>query len=214
MQNKPNTTMKRRNSLKDTAATAALTGTSGLMASDKISDTDRLFANLMNRLKFIIVALAIITILGGCTNTRYMTDPMSRGRQRDMRKHRIGNNVGEVFINFFSFILSEAIDSEYEMTKSERAFKKISIVNESNDSLFVNMVTDIVWKESGYCDIMGIALPPKAKQRMLVPYPAAYNVYFKTPFTEEENLEIRTDSKHRRFILRPGMTDWLKENGN
>ena len=165
----------------------------------------------MNSLKFTSLVLAVLICFGGCTNTRYMTDPLSRGRQRDMRKHRIGNNVGEVFLNFFSFILSEAIDSEYEMSKSERAFKKITIVNESPDSLFVNMVTDIVWKESGYCDIMGIALPPKAKQRMLVPYPAAYNVYFKTPYSEEENIEIRTDNKHRRFVLRPGMTDWLQE---
>jgi hypothetical protein len=168
----------------------------------------------MNRLKITSLALAILIIFGGCTNTRYMTDPLSRGRQRDMKKHRIGNNVGEVFLNFFILILSEAIDSEYEMAKSERAFKKISIVNESTDTLFVNMVTDVVWKESGYCDIMGIVLPPKAKQRMLVPYPAAYNIFFQTPYTEEEKLEIRTDNKHRRFILRPGMTDWLKEKGN
>jgi hypothetical protein len=168
----------------------------------------------MNRLKIISLVLAAIIIFGGCTNTRYLTDPTSRGRQRDMKKHRIGNNVGEVFLNFFSFILSEAIDSEYEITKSERAFKKISIVNESTDTLFVNMVTDVVWKESGYCDIMGIVLPPKAKQRMLVPYPAAYNIFFQTPYTEEEKLEIRTDNKHRRFVLRAGMTNWLKENEN
>ena len=156
--------------------------------------------------------LAVLIIFGGCTNTRYLTDPMSRGRQRDMNKHRIGNNVGEVFLNFFSFILSEAIDAEYEMKKSDRAFKKISIVNESSDSLFVNMVTDIVWKESGYCDIMGIVLPPKTRQKLLTPYPAAYNVYFRSPFTEEEKLEIRTDSKHRKFRLREGMTNWLQEN--
>lgn len=155
--------------------------------------------------------LAVLIILGGCTNTRYMTDPMSRGRQRDMKKHRVNNNVGEAFRNFFNMILSEAIDTEYEMTKSDRAFKRISIVNESTDTLFVNMVTDIVWQESGYCDIMGVVLPPGEKQKMLVPYPAAYNVYFKTPYSEEENIEIRTDNKHRRFVLRSGMTDWLQE---
>jgi len=165
----------------------------------------------MNRLKLISLVLAAITIFGGCTNTRYMTDPMSRGRQHDMKKHRVNNNIGEVILNIFVIIITEAFDAEYEMPTSDRAFKKISIINASTDSLFVNMVTDVVWKESGYCDIMGIVLPPKAKQRMLVPYPAAYNIFFQTPYTEEEKLEIRTDSKYKRFVLRPGMTNWLNE---
>ncbi len=159
----------------------------------------------------IILVLAAIICLGGCTNTRYLTDSKSIGRQIDMRKHRSGTNIGVVLLNVFSLVISEALDSEYEMSKSERAFKKIKIVNESTDSLYVNMVTDILWKESGYCDIMGIALPPGAKQKLLVPYPAAYNVYFRTPFTEEEKIEVRTDNKHRRIILRPGMTNWLME---
>lgn len=68
------------------------------------------------------------------------------------------------------------------------------------------MVTDVLWKDDEYCDIMGIALPPGANQKLLVPYPAAYNVYFKTPSSEEEKLEIRTDSKLRIITFEPGMT--------
>jgi hypothetical protein len=52
---------------------------------------------------------------------------------------------------------------------------------------------------------MGIQLPAGARQKILVPYPAAYNVYFKAPGSEEEKLEIRTDSKTRVFKLQPGM---------
>jgi len=165
----------------------------------------------MNSLKFTSLVLAVLICFGGCTSTRYMTDPMSRGRQHDMRKNRTGVNIGDICLNFVNLIIAEALDNEPTYVQSGRAFKHITIVNESSDSLFVNMVTDVVWKESGYCDIMGIALPPKAKQRMLTPYPAAYNVYFKTPYSEEENIEIRTDNKHRRFVLRAGMTDWLQE---
>lgn len=165
----------------------------------------------MKRFKSTTLALAALICLASCTSTRYLTDSMSRGRQLDMKKHRAGNNVGLVFENIFNLILAEAIDAEYEMTQSDRAFKRIAIINESPDSLIINMVTDVVWKESGYCDIMGIVLPPGAKQKLLAPYPAAYNVYFRTPFTEEEKLEIRTDSHHRRFGLRPGMTDWVNE---
>lgn len=168
----------------------------------------------MNRLKLISLALAAIIIFGGCTSTRYLTDSKSIDRQHDMRANRSGVNVVDVFANIANLFISGALNTDFEISQTERSFKRITIINESTDSLFVNMVTDIVWKESGYCDIMGIVLPAGAHQKLLVPYPAAYNVYFRTPFTEEENLEIRTDNKHRRFVLRPGMTDWMKENGN
>jgi hypothetical protein len=165
----------------------------------------------MNRLKTITLVLAAIICFGGCTSTRYLTDSKTIDRQHDMRANRSGVNVGDVFINIVNLFISGALNTGFEVSQSERAFKRITIVNESTDSLFVNMVTDVVWKESGYCDIMGIALPPGASQKLLTPYPAAYNVYFRTPFTEEQKLEIRTDSNHRRFVLRPGMTDWVKE---
>jgi hypothetical protein len=165
----------------------------------------------MNRLKTITLVLAAIICFGGCTSTRYLTDSKTIDRQHDMRANRSGVNIGDVFINIANLFISGALNTGFEVSQSERAFKRITIVNESPDSLFVNMVTDVVWKESGYCDIMGIALPPGASQKLLVPYPAAYNVYFRTPFTEEEKLEIRTDSNHRRFVLRAGMTDWVKE---
>jgi len=168
----------------------------------------------MNRLKTITLVLAAIICFGGCTSTRYLTDSKSVDRQRDMRANRSGKNVGDVFVNIANMFISGALNTDFEVSQRERAFKRITIVNESPDSLFVNMVTDIVWKESGYCDIMGIALPAGARQKLLVPYPAAYNIFFQTPYTEEEKLEIRTDNKHRRFVLRPGMTNWVKEKEN
>lgn len=156
--------------------------------------------------------MAATLIWGSCTNTRYLTDSESIGRQKDMQKHRTGVNTGDVLISFVNLFISGALDTEYEISQSERAFKRITIVNKSADSLFVNMVTDIVWKETGYCDIVGIELPPGAKQKLIAPYPAAYNVYFRTPESEEEILEIRTDNKHKRFKLRAGMTKWLQED--
>lgn len=143
----------------------------------------------------------------GCTNTRYLTDQVSIERQHDMKRHRTGGNVGDVFLNIANFFIAATLNSGYEVYSSERTFKRITVFNESTDTLNVNMVTDIVWKETGYCDIMGIVLPPATRQKLLVPYPAAYNVYFKTPFTEEEKLEIRTDSKLRIVKLKPGMTN-------
>ncbi|MDP3916559.1 MAG: hypothetical protein Q8R96_22770 [Bacteroidota bacterium] len=131
---------------------------------------------------------------------------MSIGRQHDMRKHRTERNLGDVYKYFVYSCISWASDSESSFRPRERNFKLITLRNESTDTLFVNMVTDVVWKEAGYCDVMGIVLPPAAKQKLLLPYPAAYNIYFQTPFTEEEKLEVRTDSKLRRIRLRAGMT--------
>lgn len=168
----------------------------------------------MSKTKIILLVLTAIIFCGGCTNTRYLTDPTSIERQRDMRSHRVGKNIGEGCLNISFFILAEVLNSEFNPVESERTFKRISVINQSADSLFVNMVTDIVWKENGYCDIMGIVLPPGARQKLLVPYPAAYNVYFQSPFTEEEKIEVRTDSKLRQIKLRTGMTqiDSLKTN--
>ena len=153
------------------------------------------------------MVLAVILCCGGCTSTRYLTDSGSIDRQHDMRKNRVGKNIGEGCLNMTFFILAAVVNSEFEPLESERTFKRISVKNESTDTLFVNMVTDVVWKETGYCDIMGIALPSGARQKLLVPYPAAYNVYFRTSSSEEEKLEIRTDNnKQKNIILKPGMT--------
>lgn len=160
----------------------------------------------MNPKILILLVLAVILCCGGCTSTRYLTDSGSIDRQHDMRAHRAGVNVGDAFLNVINLILAGTLNSEFEVTQSDRAFKRIKIVNESSDSLFVNMVTDIVWKETGYCDIMGIALPSGARQKLLVPYPAAYNVYFRTSSSEEEKMEIRTNNKQKNIRLKPGMT--------
>jgi hypothetical protein len=160
----------------------------------------------MTRKNTILLLLVATIFCSGCTNTRYLTDQKSIERQHDMRTHRTGGNVGDVCINFANLFIAAVLNTPYEVYSRERSFKRIAIVNQSADSLVVNMVTDIVWKEDGYCDIMGIALPPGARQKLLVPYPAAYNVYFRTPYMEEEKLEVRTDTKLRRINLKSGMT--------
>lgn len=156
--------------------------------------------------KIIARTIIVLFICGSCTSTRYLTDETSIKRQREMKANRTGGNIGDVLVNFANLFISASLNSSYEVYSSDRAFKRITIANESADSLYVNMVTDIIWKESGYCDIMGIVLPPGARQKLLAPFPAAYNVFFRTPDAEEEKLEIRTDGKFRVIRLKPGMT--------
>jgi len=160
----------------------------------------------MNRNVMIYLVLAAIAFCGGCTSTKYLTDSQSIERQKDMRKNRTGVNIGDALINVAATVISGALDAPYEVSQSKRAFKRITIENASADTMFVNMVTDVEWKASGYCDIMGIVLPPKASQKLLTPFPAAYNVYFRTPFTEEEKIEFQNDQKIRRLVLHEKMT--------
>ena len=98
----------------------------------------------MKRYKLIVLFLTAILILSGCTNTRYLTDAASIDRQHDMRANRTGGNVDDVGINFANLFLAAIFNTQYEVQSRDRNFKRISIVNQSADSLFVNMVTDIV----------------------------------------------------------------------
>lgn len=153
-----------------------------------------------------LLVLAAALVFSGCTGTRYVTDQATIKRQHEMRGKRTGGNVGDVLVNFGNFFLSALLNADYEVYSSERSYKRITVTNESTDSLYVNMVTDIKWNDNDYCDIMGIALPAGARQKVLVPYPAAYNVYFRKPGSEEEKIEVRTDGKARIVRLKPGMT--------
>lgn len=160
----------------------------------------------MKSLKLYALVLAAALAFGGCTSTRYVTDQATIKRQHEMRGKRTGGNVGDVLVNFGNFFLSAMLNTDYEVYSSERFYKRITVSNESNDSLYVNMVTDIKWNDSEFCDILGIALPAGARQKVLAPFPAAYNVYFRKPGAGEEKIEVRTDGKARIVRLKPGMT--------
>lgn len=160
----------------------------------------------MVRIKILIWVLVAAFILGGCTSTQYITDKDSIKRQQKMKMHRVGVGAGTVCLNLLNIFVAAILNSEYVPVESEQTYKNFRIGNLANDSLVVNMVTDIILNDSIYCDVLGIVLPPGKHQRLLLPYPAAYNIYFKVRGTEEEKVEIRTDDNLRRLNLKPGMT--------
>jgi uncharacterized protein YceK len=89
------------------------------------------------RKKAILLVLTAIICFGGCTNTRYLTDTTSKHRQREMKAQRAGVNAGDVCLNLANMFIAAILNSEFEPVRSERTFKKISIYNQSNDSLLV-----------------------------------------------------------------------------
>ena len=156
--------------------------------------------------KSVLIFLAAIILSSGCTSTRYITDKRSRETQLSLQRRRTGRNAGLVVINFLKIIITSACDEVYEAERQERQYKRFKVWNSSADTLYVNMVTDITLKDQQYCDVMGLVLPPAKKQRLLLPYPAAYNVYFRSAWSDEEKIEIRTDSYLKKIYLSPGLT--------
>jgi hypothetical protein len=157
----------------------------------------------MNHGSKILIIWTVIGLSGGCASTKYITDHNSIYLQHQMHVHRSGVKTGDILLNTANFIMSVTLGTEFEITASERAFKHIVIGNESVDTMTVNMVTDIEWEDSVYCDIMGIVLPPKAQQKLLVPYPAAYHIFYCTPYRSEDSLLIQTNDKKKQYNLIP-----------
>lgn len=90
---------------------------------------------------------------------------------------------------------------------SEQEFKKINLINPTNDTLYVNMLTDVYWDKENYCDFMDIRIPAKKNCKVLVPVNANYNLYFSnTPeSTDDEMLKVFT-SDIKKVSLSPGIT--------
>jgi hypothetical protein len=78
----------------------------------------------------------------------------------------------------------------------------MKLVNESRDTLFVNMLTDWQWKDSTYFDIREIVMPPQKSLKVIVPIGISYNVFFRNEYKapDDEKLEINT-LKTRRVKL-------------
>jgi hypothetical protein len=153
------------------------------------------------RISFFIVFI----VFSSCTTSAYITDEQSIERQKEMRRYRTGLNFSEAGILFASAI-GEAFTGVSVYSEPSHSFRKMVLVNAAKDTLFVNMVTDWIWKDSIYCDIRDIVLPPLLSAKVVVPIGAAYNIFFRTDFNapDDEKIEINT-SQVARVKLKPGM---------
>lgn len=157
-------------------------------------------------MKKILLPLITAIILLGCNTSRQITDPESYELQKEIRRSRTGLNFAEAGLYFGSAVLSAATGVDIGTEASNKRFRKMLIENSSTDTLIVNMVTDIQWKEDQYCDIRGIVIPPLEEVKVIAPIETNYNVYFRRSFAEEDELiEINTSGK-RKLKLMPGMT--------
>ena len=152
----------------------------------------------------IYVLLISTSILLSCSVSGYITDQQSIERQKKMHSYRTGINIGEGSLLVASSIAAVFTGVNIYPDPQNQSFKKMMLINESKDTLFVNMVTDWLWKDSSYCDIREIVMPPLKSARVIVPMGVAYNVFFRNDFNapDDEKVEINT-SEIRRLKLKP-----------
>jgi hypothetical protein len=159
------------------------------------------------------LCMGIAIVVCSCSTPQYIYDGSSQNRQKELQSTRTSRVFGDVLIGSLSIFSSAYLGAEVEWQPSEQNFKKLNLLNPTNDTIYINMLTDIFWDKNDYCDFMDIRIPPDRNCRILVPVNAEYNVYFsKTPENDDdEMLKINTRAtKHITF--KPGLTVTSESN--
>lgn len=164
-------------------------------------------------MKTLLSVILLNCLVWSCASSRYIQDDASVERHKKIRGNRTANIVGDTFITTGFLVLSAILGSdEIELPESSRLFKTITLHNQSSDTMIINMLTDYILRDSIYCDIMDMRIPPNKKSRLLLPNGALYNVYFSNTPEPDDDEMIQYDTQSRRkLVLRPGMTKFLVE---
>lgn len=152
---------------------------------------------IVSSMKTIFISITIcisLSILSSCVTSAYITDEQSIKRQQEMRKYRTGVNFAEAGLLVASAVGAAFTGVAIYSNPQTQSFRKMVLINESKDTLFVNMVTDWLWKDSAYCDIREIVLPQLQKAKVIVPMGASYNIFFRNDFNapDDEKIEVNT----------------------
>ena len=153
------------------------------------------------------VFLALVMLLSSCSTPRYIHDPASYELQKEIKNKRVGNVFGDLFLTAGSTVLA-VLTGFFVYMPSGKSLKKIALQNSGTDTLQVNMLTDMAWKDENYADMMDLRIPPGKTARLLLPAGAIYNLYFSnTPGTEEDDEFLVFDTANmRKVTLYPGLT--------
>ena len=160
--------------------------------------------SVMKTISRLIAITILISMFLSCRTSGYITDQESIQRQKEMRRYRTGLNFADVGLLVASSAGAIFTGVNVYPDPKPQAFRKLVLVSESKDTLFVNMVTDWHWKDSVYCDIREIVMPPLESAKVIVPLGAAYNIFFRTVYEapDDEKVEINT-SQVGRVKLKP-----------
>lgn len=153
-----------------------------------------------------------ILFFQSCSSPQYFHDESSLERQKELQSNRCNNIFCDVMTGIGSIIFSAATDTEVCYIPSDQQFTKLNLINPTADTIYVNMLTDLIWDKNDYCDFMDIRIPPHLNCKVLVPVFAEYNLYFSnTPESDDDELLQINTSNLKRIVLQPGLTQLSKQ---
>ena len=150
---------------------------------------------MMKNIILILVAGAFFS----CSSAKYIHDPESRDRQKDLSGSRSSSVIADGLMAMFSVASAVVFETGVDWYPTETRFKKMMIRNPTKDTLYVNMLTDVFWDTNNYCDFMDIRIPPEKSCRILCPVDAEYNVYYSNTIQEDDDemITINTSEKNK-----------------
>lgn len=154
----------------------------------------------------ILSFLCCLLILYSCSTGQYIHDTASIERQKEMHRKRTGNNIGDVALQMLNIVTLASLNLDMEPETTPRSFKRIKLYNHSNDTMRVNLVTNVFWSEDQYNDILDVRIPPKQHTCLMVPLGADYNVYFNDSSNDQDEMITINTAEYKRIGLTPGMT--------
>jgi hypothetical protein len=156
-----------------------------------------------------MVALLLCTIfLPSCITYQFIRDENSLLLQKKIQGKRTANIAGGSFLTLGTAALGVLTGIYVGYAPGMRKLKSVRLINNSADTMQVNLLSDQIWKDSVYCDIRDIRIPPGEKCRLLLPASALYNIYFSNTINSEDDDEIIqvNPMAGSKIILYPGMT--------
>jgi hypothetical protein len=161
----------------------------------------------MNRKHILYLLFLVFIFNNSCSTGKYIHDPSSKKRQKELRKHRSGNVFKDIGLSMASVFVLAAVDVDLDLYPEANQFKKLKLINPTSDTIFVNMLADVYWDEENYCDFMDIRIPPHSNCKVLVPTDANYNLYFSNTQESEDDEKINFYTNGiKKISLYPGLT--------
>ena len=114
-------------------------------------------------------------------------------------------SVAGGFVNGSVSLISAAFFDEFiSLDFDPQQFKKINLINPTKDTVYVNMLADVLWDSIHYCDFMDIRIPPKENCKLLVPVDTKYNLYFSNTIQNDDDqlMQINTDDV-KQVMIKP-----------
>lgn len=161
----------------------------------------------MKKLNYCTLLTSLLLLLQACATTEYIHDPSSFERQKELCCDRSNNVFSEVLLGIGSVCAAAILDADVGYYPEEQQFKKLNLKNATNDTMYVNMLTDVIWDKEDYCDFMDIRIPPNLNCKVMVPVETLYNLYFSTtPESDDDEMMQVYTSDIKKIKLYSGMT--------